>query len=134
MSKCAKRRASVLSAANLAALSASRPSTALLTAVDSRSHVHLVVGGNALAGARCTKSLEVGARVIVIAPCTGVSSGGGDEELHYSIKRRVDENKAVWINREFRQEDLTTLGRDEVDNVVDAVFVTLPVHCSQGTF
>ena len=39
----------------------------LLTAVDSSSHVHLVIGVNTpLAGARCSRSLEVGAKVKIV--------------------------------------------------------------------
>ena len=50
----------------------------LLTAIDSTSHVHLIVGSNPLAAARCTKSLEVGAIPIVIAPETA--------DVHYGLQ------------------------------------------------
>lgn len=94
---------------------------ALLTAVDSTSHVHLVIGTNPLAGARCTRSIEVGAVVKLIASDT--------EELHYGLQKRVESGEVEWLKRAFRDDDLTTLGRDEVDHVVDAVFVTLgPKH------
>lgn len=90
---------------------------ALLTAVDSTRHVHLIIGSNPLAGARCTKSLEVGAVAKLIAPA--------DAELHYGLVKRIEEKEVDWIQREFQEEDLKTLGREEVDNVVDCVFVTL---------
>ncbi|KAJ9665831.1 uroporphyrin-III C-methyltransferase [Coniosporium apollinis] len=90
---------------------------ALLTAVDSTSHVHLIVGSNPLAGARCTRSLEVGATPIVIAP-------EGDS-IHYGLQKRIDEGSVSRIKRPFKDTDLTTLGRPDVDHVVDAVFVTL---------
>lgn len=90
---------------------------ALLTAVDSSNHVHLVIGTNPLAGARCTKSLEVGATVKLVAPA-GAS-------LHYGLSRRIEEGEVEWIKRDIEDADITALGREEVDGVVDAVFVTL---------
>jgi uroporphyrin-III C-methyltransferase len=89
---------------------------ALLTAVDSTLHIHLIIGSNPLAGARCTRSLEVGAQPILIAP--------EEATLHYGLVKRIDEGQVKWIKRSFEESDLTTLGRAEVDGVVDAVFVT----------
>jgi uroporphyrin-III C-methyltransferase len=89
---------------------------ALLTAVDSINHVHLIVGSNPLAGARCNRALEVGAVPKIIAP--------EDAQIHYGLAKKIEEGKVEWIKREFQDADLTSLGRDEVDNVVDAVFVT----------
>ncbi|GAB7337549.1 hypothetical protein MBLNU457_g2865t1 [Dothideomycetes sp. NU457] len=89
---------------------------ALLTAVDSTNHVHLIIGSNPLAGARCNKSLEVRAVPKVIAP--------ENATIHYGLEKRIDEGKVEWIKRDFQESDLTTLGREEVDHVVDAVFVT----------
>ncbi|KAF2867183.1 uroporphyrin-III C-methyltransferas-like protein [Massariosphaeria phaeospora] len=90
---------------------------ALLTAIDSTSHVHLIVGSNPLAGARCSRSLEVGAKPILIAP--------EDATLHYGLVKRIDEGEVLWLKREFKESDLSSLGRAEVDRVVDAVFVTV---------
>lgn len=90
--------------------------SALLTAVDATDHVHLIIGANPLAGARCTRSLQVGAQPKIIAPEAS--------DLHYSVAKSVEQGKAEWIKRSFRDEDLTTLGRQEVDHVVDAVFIT----------
>jgi uroporphyrin-III C-methyltransferase len=90
--------------------------TKLLTAVDSTSHVHLIVGSNSIAGSRCTKSLEVGATPIVVTPDNG--------DIHYGLAKRIEENKVQWIQREITEDDLKTLGRAEVDGYVDAVFVT----------
>lgn len=89
---------------------------ALLTAVDSTSHIHLIIGSNPLAGARCSKSLEVGATPIVIAPATA--------NLHYGLAKRIEEHKIQWLQRDFQEDDVKTLGREEVDHIVDAVFVT----------
>jgi uroporphyrin-III C-methyltransferase len=89
---------------------------ALLTAVDSTSHIHLVVGSNPLAGARCSRAIEVGAKPILIAP--------EDSTLHYGLSKRIEAGEVKWIQRHFDEKDLTTLGRPEVDGVVDAVYVT----------
>jgi uroporphyrin-III C-methyltransferase len=91
--------------------------TSLLTAVDSTSHIHLVIGSNPLAAARCAKSLEVGAHPIVIAPETA--------EVHYGLQKRIDSGEAKWLKKKFAEEDLMTLGREEIGGFVDAVFVTL---------
>jgi len=98
-------------------------SPGLLTSFDCSGQVHLIVGSNPLAGARCAKSLGVGAKVKLIAP--------DSETLHYGLRQRIETGEVQWIQREFRSEDLTTLGRTEVDQVVDLVFVTIPVECAQ---
>jgi uroporphyrin-III C-methyltransferase len=90
---------------------------ALLTAIDSTAHVHLVIGSNSLAGARCTRSIEVGAKPILFAP--------EDAPLHFGLTTRIDTNEITWLKRAFKDDDLTTLGREDVDRVVDAVFITL---------
>ncbi|KAL6712623.1 uroporphyrin-III C-methyltransferase [Coniothyrium glycines] len=89
---------------------------ALLTAVDATSHVHLIIGANPLAGARCTRSIEVGAKPILLAP--------EDADLHYGLVKRIETGEIQWLQRSFQEEDLTSLGRPEVDGVVDAVFIT----------
>ncbi|KAI2634791.1 uroporphyrin-III C-methyltransferase [Hypomontagnella submonticulosa] len=88
----------------------------LLTATDARSHVHLIVGSNPLAAARCGQSLSAGATPILLAPET--------TELYYALQQRVDDGEVKWIKEEFREEHLFTLGREEIEHVVDAVFVT----------
>lgn len=89
----------------------------LLTSIDSTNHVHLIIGSNPLASARCAKSLEVGARPVLIAP--------PDSIVHYGLRKRIDDKLVTWIEREFQDDDLKTLGREAVENVVDAVFVTI---------
>lgn len=89
----------------------------LLTAVYAESQVHLIIGGNPLAAARCAKSLEAGAKPVIIAPDTG--------DLHFSLSERIENGSVQWVGREFQDDDLKTLGREEVDHVVDTVFVTL---------
>lgn len=89
----------------------------LLTAVDSSHHVHLIIGSNPLAGARCARSIEVGATPKLVAP--------KDSIVHYGLRKRIDDGQVEWVEREFQDDDVTMLGRAAVDNVVDAVFVTL---------
>ena len=89
----------------------------LLTAVDSTSHIHLIVGSNPLAAARCAKSFEVGAKPRLIAPET--------TELHYALQKRIDSGEVEWLKKEFEDEDVLRLGREEISGVVDTVFVTL---------
>lgn len=101
-------------------------SPALLTAVNATSHIHLIIGSNPLAGARCTRSLEVGAQPVLLAV--------EDSTLHYGLERRIEAGEVKWLKRGFQDEDLTTLGRAEVDGVVDAVFVTAGGKNSLGTF
>jgi uroporphyrin-III C-methyltransferase len=88
----------------------------LLTAIDSTSHVHLIIGSNPLAAARCAKSLEVGAIPIVIAPETA--------DVHYGLQNRTDSGEIKWLKRSFQDEDVSTLGREAINGFVDAVFVT----------
>lgn len=88
----------------------------LLTAIDARFHIHLIVGSNPLAAARCTQSLKVGALPILLAPETS--------ELHYALQKGIDDGDIKWVKKVFEDSDVLTLGREEVDNVVDAVFVT----------
>lgn len=90
--------------------------TSLLTAVDSTSHIHLIVGSNPLAAARCAKSLEVGAKPRLIAPETA--------DLHYALQKRIESGEVEWLKKSFEDEDVLRLGREEVNGVVDAVFVT----------
>lgn len=92
-------------------------SPVFLTAQDCSGLTHLILGSGPLAAARCTKSVEAGAKPVVLA-----SSQAG---IHYTLAKLVEEGKVKWMQRDFEDGDLKTLGRDEVDNVVDAVFVTI---------
>ncbi|KAF3219114.1 hypothetical protein TWF106_007226 [Orbilia oligospora] len=69
--------------------------------------------------ARCTRSLEVGALPTVIFPETLDS-----EEVHLGLKKRIEDGEVGFVNRVFEVMDLKTLGREEVEHFVDAVFVT----------
>ncbi|KAK2808213.1 hypothetical protein FQN50_004954 [Emmonsiellopsis sp. PD_5] len=89
----------------------------LLAALDTKAQVHLIVGANPLAAARCAKCLDVGAIPIIIAP-KGV-------DMHPTLSQKIEDGRVRWIAREFQNGDLKMLGREEVGNVVDAVFVTV---------
>ena len=91
---------------------------ALLTAQNCVGQVHLVLGSGPLAASRCAKSLQVGARPCVVFPET--------EDVHFALATAIEDGRVRWIRREFQEQDLKTLGREEVDGYVDAVFVTLP--------
>ncbi|KZZ97687.1 Uroporphyrin-III C-methyltransferase [Moelleriella libera RCEF 2490] len=102
---------------------------ALLVGIHARANVHLIIGTNPLASARCTQSLAAGALPVLIAPSTA--------DLHYNLQSKITDGLVTWKQTVFEDEHLFTLGRPEVDSVVDAVFVTsgprdpLSVHISQ---
>jgi len=100
----------------------------LLTSVNSLGHVHLVVGdNNGIAAKRARKSLESGASCILFSP-TDV------EQLHFELRALIDDKRIVHVQREFEENDLCVFGRQEVDRVVDMVFVTLPPHDIRTTW
>ncbi|KAI1809132.1 uroporphyrin-III C-methyltransferase [Poronia punctata] len=89
----------------------------LLTASKVESHVHLIIGSNSLASSRCGQSISAGAYPVLIAPET--------TPLHSALQQLVDKGHVKWLKQAFRDSHLFTLGREEVDLVVDAVFVTV---------
>ncbi|KAL7800042.1 tetrapyrrole methylase [Trichoderma ceciliae] len=92
------------------------PSNSMLAGLNCAGNIHLVVGTNPLAAARCAQSLGAGAHPILIAPETA--------ELHYGLRSRIDDGSVKWVREAFEDEHLFQLGREEVGRVVDAVFVT----------
>ena len=100
--------------------------TPLLTALDSEGHVHLIIGSNPLASARCAKSIEVGAKPKIIAPA--------DAEVHYILGKRIEDGQVEWIKKDFEDADVMSFGRPEADHVVDAVFVTFGGKSALSTF
>ena len=58
----------------------------------------------------------MGAKPKIIAPA--------DADVHYVLAKRIEDGEVERIQEGFKDDHLTTLGRDEVENVVDAVFVT----------
>jgi uroporphyrin-III C-methyltransferase len=103
--------------------------TALLTAQHSAGHIHLILGANPLAAARAASSLAAGAKPILISPLPSTSSPEKrdhqqQQQLHYSLTTLITANTLTHLPRAFSESDLFTLGREEVDRVVDAVFIT----------
>ncbi|OBT67772.1 hypothetical protein VE03_03491 [Pseudogymnoascus sp. 23342-1-I1] len=94
--------------------------TSLLTSIDATSHVHLIIGTNALAASRCAKSLEVGATPIVI-----FHPDDWGHEVHAALQQCIDDKEVKWLAKPYHDDDISTLGRPELNNYVDAVFVTL---------
>lgn len=91
----------------------------LLASLSCKDEVHLVVGGNCnIAALRVTSILACGAHPVLIQD-TAV------ENFPVSLQESIDTGKVKWISQNFTSEHLTTLGRSEVDNIVDRVFVTL---------
>lgn len=90
--------------------------TSLLAGLTCTDNIHLILGTNPLASSRATQSLAAGAHPIVLAPPTA--------EVHYALQKRIDEGLVKWEKKEFEDEDLFRLGREDVGGVVDAVFVT----------
>ncbi|KAL2161031.1 hypothetical protein VTH06DRAFT_8744 [Thermothelomyces fergusii] len=131
--------------------------TSLLTAQHCTGHVHLILGANPLAAARASSSLAAGAKPILISPFPPSSSSPSSSpspslsasaspeqqqqpqqqqqqqqyepqrQLHYSLTALIAAGSLTHIRRAFTKADLFTLGREEVDGVVDAVFITSPL-------
>ncbi|UKZ82403.1 hypothetical protein TrVFT333_010191 [Trichoderma virens FT-333] len=97
-------------------LTTTNSSNSLLAGLNCTGSIHLVIGTNPLASARCAQSLGAGAHPIVVAPET--------VELHYGLQQRIDDGSVKWVREAFEDEHLFRLGREEVGRVVDAVFVT----------
>ncbi|KAK4069023.1 hypothetical protein Trihar35433_5602 [Trichoderma harzianum] len=97
-------------------LTSSSNSNTLLAGLNCTGNIHLVIGTNPLAAARCAQSLGAGAHPIVVAPETA--------ELHYGLQQKIDDGSVKWVREELEDEHLFRLGREEVGRVVDAVFVT----------
>ncbi|KAK9365961.1 tetrapyrrole methylase [Lipomyces kononenkoae] len=97
----------------------------LLISQNCISQVHLVIGTTALSLTRVAKSLECGADVILIAPSFPEPTqtlAVWETEVR---AKQTQHSNFRWIQREFQEDDLISLGRDEVDNIVDTVFVAL---------
>jgi len=93
-------------------------SVPLLASIDCTRQVHLIIGDDGIAAKRAVRSLEAGALCTLLSPNLA-------EELHFDLRRFTENGKLSHIQRDFEENDLKTLGRAEVDGVVDMVFVTL---------
>lgn len=98
----------------------------LLTSVDCTTQVHLIIGDNGIAAKRVARSLEAGASCVLISPLE-------KDELQFDLRAFVEKDRIKYVQRDFREEDLRTFGREEVDGVVDMVFVTLSPLNKEGS-
>ncbi|PFH61246.1 hypothetical protein XA68_17880 [Ophiocordyceps unilateralis] len=89
--------------------------TTLLAALSCKDNIHLIVGNNPLAATRCNQSLTAGAQPILVS-----------DSVPDPLVSLMDEGAIRW-EKEFEEGMLFRLGRDEVDGIVDAVFLTCPV-------
>lgn len=90
--------------------------TKLLTAQNCEGEVHLIVGVSTLTPFRVESIKQAGASPILVSSV---------DKLPVRLEQQVANGDLKWIQRDFDIElDLTSLGRDEVDSVVDKVFVT----------
>lgn len=91
----------------------------LLASLSCKDEVHLVVGGiSNIAALRVNSILACGALPILVQ----------DTDLDnfpISLQEHIHEQRVKWIKQNFAKEHLITLGRADVDNIVDKVFVTL---------
>lgn len=94
----------------------------LLTSWKCKGEVHLVIGGSNASALRINSACEAGANVKVICE-------ESLENLPITIRTTFDlyPTQVELLNKKFDVQDLTTLGRPEVANVVDKVFVSLPI-------
>lgn len=91
----------------------------LLASLRCQGETHLVVGGNCnVASLRVASILACGAKAILVQDCTL-------EEFPSRLQDHINEGVVTWIKEQFTNSHLVTLGRTEVDHVVDKVFVTL---------
>jgi len=97
----------------------------LLTSVDCTNQIHLIIGDNGIAAKRIVRSLDAGASCILMSPIE-------KDELHIDLKDFVERNRIKHVQRDFREEDLRRFGREEVDWIVDMVFVTLSPLDKEG--
>lgn len=66
----------------------------------------------------------MGAKPIVIA--------SADAAVHYVLAKRIEDGEVKLVKRNFEDADLSIFGREEVDNVVDTVFVTTGGKSTSG--
>ncbi|CUM64534.1 uncharacterized protein PRCAT00002140001 [Priceomyces carsonii] len=95
-------------------------SNSLLASLYCEGEVNLIIGVSNVAALRISAIIEAGAKPILISE--------KDLSLYpQSIRDKLEEGKLKVLQKQFELNDLVSLGRAEVDNVVDRVFVTLPV-------
>lgn len=89
----------------------------LLSASSLEGHHVLLLGLSNLTASRCVQLLGYGAKVFYISDVEPSS-------LPASLQDKIASNEITFLNRPFTSSDLSTLGREETDRIVDRVFVT----------
>jgi len=94
----------------------------LLVSLNSNGEVHGVIGDSPVAFLRVATIIESGAKAIIWAT--------SDELFPPSIKQHIDDGNVQFIRSDYEFENLTagvsSYGRDDVDGVIDRLFVCLP--------
>lgn len=91
----------------------------LLASLLCNGETHLVYGGTSnIAALRINSILASGANPILIQE-TSI------ESFPQSLQDQINSGKVRWNSESYRKEQLLALGRDEVERVVDRVFVSL---------
>ncbi|GEQ66938.1 hypothetical protein JCM33374_g601 [Metschnikowia sp. JCM 33374] len=91
----------------------------LLASLNCSNEVHLVVGGNSnIAALRVNSIIASGANPILV-------QNSPIETFPISLQDLISGGKVTLLQNDFKPEFLTTLGRAEIDGVVDKVFVAL---------
>lgn len=91
----------------------------LLASLSCKDEVHLVIGGNSnIAALRVNSILACGAKPVLIQDVQV-------DQFPVSLQEHINEKAVTWVKQNFMLEHLTTLGRKDVEGVVDKVFVAL---------
>jgi uroporphyrin-III C-methyltransferase len=126
-------------------MASSNPS--LLTATNATGHVHLLIAlptpaSLAIASSRATRSLEVGAKPILICPPAPSRSPSSDPEAfqplaqstfpyNSGLESRIQNGELRHLTRAFTDHDLFSIfGRPDNGGYVDAVFVCFSARTS----
>lgn len=94
--------------------------TNLLASLNCVGEVHLIIGASNVASIRVNSIMEAGANPVLIANSSA-------EKFPRSLQNNINDGKLKHIQKGFENSDLSTLGREEIDHIVDKVFVTLPL-------
>lgn len=94
----------------------------LLTASSCVDECHLVVGWSNVAALRVHTLLESGAIPVLVTP-----ENDNESKFPETIAAEIAKGRIRTVSEPFEIAHLTSLGREEVDGVVDRVFVVLPI-------
>lgn len=97
----------------------------MLASLQCRNERYLVVGGVAAVSLlRINTILAAGATPILI-------HHGELSQLSSALQDQIEKKQVEWVNEEYDRKHLLTLGREEVDHVVDRVFVSVSLSDAQ---